>query len=224
MPIYDQVTAPEIQISLPFSPYPSICNEKNPETHFVCHLIYRLQPRSFNIPAWAKVIAASVSATMDEFCIPKPPLPPQAQIDEVNIYLYMISYFEGLKRPSIKQMELIYMARQSPSGINNAPESYNISSDSDQQLRIFQDLILDVMFKAQASLDDVSPNHTEKSKHVKKRKALHSKNQISSTIINSAPQMVTSNAEKVLQVETGKKKLVEYRSHHVFLPFVYYLI
>ncbi|MBW0492115.1 hypothetical protein O181_031830 [Austropuccinia psidii MF-1] len=63
--LYEQVTAPEIQISLPFSPNPSICNEKNPETHFVHHLIYMLQPRSFTITAWAKVIAASVSATMD---------------------------------------------------------------------------------------------------------------------------------------------------------------
>ena len=78
MPIYDQVTAPEIQISLPFSPDPSIRNEKHPETHFVRHLIYMSQPRSFTITAWAKVIAASVSETMDEFCIPKPPVPPQA--------------------------------------------------------------------------------------------------------------------------------------------------
>ncbi|MBW0537322.1 hypothetical protein O181_077037 [Austropuccinia psidii MF-1] len=120
MPIYDQVTAPEIQISLPFSPDPSICNEKHPETHFVHHLIYMSQPRSFTITAWAKVIAASVSATMDEFCIPKPPVPPQAQIDEVNIYLDMISYFEGLKQPSISPLELISMACQGPSGSNNA--------------------------------------------------------------------------------------------------------
>ncbi|MBW0569234.1 hypothetical protein O181_108949 [Austropuccinia psidii MF-1] len=101
MPIYDQVTAPEIQISLPFSPDPSICNEKHSETHFVCHLVYMLQPQSFTITAWAKVIAASVSETIDEFCIPEPPVPPQAQTDEVNIYLDMISYFECLKRPSI---------------------------------------------------------------------------------------------------------------------------
>ncbi|MBW0590259.1 hypothetical protein O181_129974 [Austropuccinia psidii MF-1] len=166
---------------------------------------------------------------MDAFCIPKPPVPPQAQIDEVNIYLDMISYFEGLKRPSISPMELISMARQSPSGSNNAQESYNISSDSDQQLKIFQDLILDVMisyviFKAQASLDNVSPNHTEQSKCVKRRKALRSNNQISSIIIHSAPQVVTSNSENDLQVETAKKKLVEYRSRHNFLPFVYYLI
>ncbi|MBW0535902.1 hypothetical protein O181_075617, partial [Austropuccinia psidii MF-1] len=82
IPLYEQFTAPEIQISLPFSPDPSICNEKHPETHFLHHLIYMLPPRSFTITAWAKVIAASVSATMDEFCIPKPPVPPQAQIDE----------------------------------------------------------------------------------------------------------------------------------------------
>ncbi|MBW0521654.1 hypothetical protein O181_061369 [Austropuccinia psidii MF-1] len=121
--LYEKVTAPEIQITLPFSPDPSICNEKHPETHFVRHLIYMLQPRSFTITAWEKVIAASVSATMHEFCIPKPPVPPQAQIDEVNIYLDMISYFEGLKRPSISPMELISMAHQSPSGSNNAQES-----------------------------------------------------------------------------------------------------
>ncbi|MBW0587500.1 hypothetical protein O181_127215 [Austropuccinia psidii MF-1] len=105
------------------------------------------------------------------------------------------------------------MTRQSPGGSNNAQESYNISSDSDQQLKIFQDLILDVMisyviFKAQASLDDVSPNHTEQSKHVKRRKALRSNNQISSLIIHSDPQVVTSNAYNDLQVETAKKKLV----------------
>ncbi|MBW0585472.1 hypothetical protein O181_125187 [Austropuccinia psidii MF-1] len=136
----------------------------------------------------------------------------------------MISYFEGLKRPSISPMKLISMAHQSPSGSNNSQESYNISSDSDQQLKIFQGLILDVIFKAQASLNDFSPNHTEKSKHVKKRKALHSNNQISYAIIHSDPQVVTSNAENDLQVETAKKKLVEYCSHHNFLPFVYYLI
>ncbi|MBW0561813.1 hypothetical protein O181_101528 [Austropuccinia psidii MF-1] len=227
--LYEQVTAAEIHISLPFSPDPSICNEKDPETHFVCHLIYMLQPRSFTITAWAKVIAASVSETMDEFCIPKPPVPPQAQIDEVNIYLDMISYFEGLKRPSISPMELISMAHQSPSGSNNAEESFNISSDSDQQSKIFQDLILDVMisyviFKAQASLDNVSPNHTEQSKCVKKRKALRSNNQISFVIIHSAPQVVTIKADNDIQVETAKKKLVEYHSCHNFLPFVYYLI
>ncbi|MBW0507549.1 hypothetical protein O181_047264 [Austropuccinia psidii MF-1] len=112
---------------------------------------------------------------MDEFCIPKPPVPPQAQIDEVNIYLDMISYFEGLKRPFIFPMELISMARQSPSGSSNSEKSYNIFSSSDQQSKIFQDLILDVMisyviFKAQASLNDVSPNHTEQSKRVKKER------------------------------------------------------
>ncbi|MBW0528374.1 hypothetical protein O181_068089 [Austropuccinia psidii MF-1] len=122
MEIYEQVIAPEIQISLPFSPDPSICNEKHPETHFVCHLIYMSQPRSFTIIPWEKVIAASVSETMDEFCIPKPPVPPQAQIDEVNIYPDMISYFEGLKRPPISPMELISMACQSPSGSNHAEE------------------------------------------------------------------------------------------------------
>ncbi|MBW0521151.1 hypothetical protein O181_060866 [Austropuccinia psidii MF-1] len=120
--IYEQVTAPEIQISLPFLPDPSICNEKHPEPHFVRHLIYMLQPRSFTITAWAKVIAASVSATMDKFFIPKPPVPPQAQIYEVNIYLDMISYFEGLKRSSISPMELISMARESASGSSNAEE------------------------------------------------------------------------------------------------------
>ncbi|MBW0578425.1 hypothetical protein O181_118140 [Austropuccinia psidii MF-1] len=187
------------------------------------------QPKSFTINAWEKVIAASVSATMDEFCIPKPPVPPQAQIDEVHIYLDMISYFEGLKRPSISPMELTSMAHQSPSGSNNAEESFNISSNSDQQLNIFQDLILDVMisyviFKALASLDDVSPNHTEQSKCVNKRKALRSNNQISSVIIHSAPQVVPSNADNDLQVETAKKKLVEYHSLHNFLPFVYYFI
>ncbi|MBW0581623.1 hypothetical protein O181_121338 [Austropuccinia psidii MF-1] len=137
------------------------------------------QRRSFTTTAWEKVIEASVSATMDEFCIPKPPVPPQAQIDEVNIYLEMISYFESLKRPSISPMELISMARQSPSGSNHAEKKNNISSDSDQQLKIFQDLILDVIFKAQASLDKVSLNHTEQTKQVKKRKALHCNNQIS---------------------------------------------
>ncbi|MBW0571932.1 hypothetical protein O181_111647 [Austropuccinia psidii MF-1] len=166
---------------------------------------------------------------MDEFCIPNPPVPLQAQIDEVTIFLDMISYFEGLKRPSISPMELISMACQSPSGSNNAEESYNISCNSDQQLKIFQDLILDVMisyviFKAQASLNNVSPNHTEQSKCVKKRKALHSNNQISLVIIHSAPQAVTSNADNDLQVETANKKLIEYCSRHNFLPFVYYLI
>ncbi|MBW0538857.1 hypothetical protein O181_078572 [Austropuccinia psidii MF-1] len=117
-----------------------------------------LQPRSFTITAWAKYIAASVSEAMDEFCIPKPPVHPQAQIDEIKIYLDMISYFEGLKRPSISPMELISMAGQSPSGSKNAEESYNISCNSDQQLKSFQDLILDVIisyviFKAQASLN-----------------------------------------------------------------------
>ncbi|MBW0565388.1 hypothetical protein O181_105103 [Austropuccinia psidii MF-1] len=126
----------------------------------------------------------------------------------------MISYFEGLKRPSISPVELISMACQSPSGSNNAEESFNIFSNSDQQLKIFQDLILDVMisyviFKAQASLDNVSPKHTEQYKHVKKRKALHSNKQISSVRIHPAPQVVPSNWEKDLQVETGKKKLVE---------------
>ncbi|MBW0552851.1 hypothetical protein O181_092566 [Austropuccinia psidii MF-1] len=188
-----------------------------------------LQPRSFTITAWAKVIAASVSATMDEFCIPNLPVPPQAQIDEVNIYLDMITYFEGLKVPSISPLELIAMASQSPSGSNNAEESFNIASNSDQQLKIFQELILDVMisyviFKAQASLEDVSPNHTEQSNCVKKRKALLSNYQISLVIIHSEPQVVTSNADNDLQVETAKKKLVEYHSHHNFLPFVYYLI
>ncbi|MBW0566772.1 hypothetical protein O181_106487 [Austropuccinia psidii MF-1] len=129
IPLYEQVTAPEIHISLPFSPYPRIHNEKHPETHFVRHLIYMLQPRSFTINSLAKVIAASVSATMDEFFMPKPPVPPQAQFDEVNIYLDMISYFEGLKRPSIPPIELISMARQSPSGSKNAEESFNISSN-----------------------------------------------------------------------------------------------
>ncbi|MBW0547958.1 hypothetical protein O181_087673 [Austropuccinia psidii MF-1] len=229
MPIYEQVTAPEVQISLPFSPDPRIRNEKHPETHFVHHLIYMSQPRSFTITFWEKVIAASVSATIDEFCIPKPPVPPQAQIYEVNTYLDMISYFEGLKRPSISPMELFSMALQSPSGSNNAEESFNIFSDSDQQLKIFQDLILDfmisyVILKAQASLDNFSPNHTEQSKRVKKRKALHSNNQISLVIIHSAPQVVTSNADNDLQAETAKKKLVEYRSCHNFLPFVSYLI
>ncbi|MBW0528372.1 hypothetical protein O181_068087 [Austropuccinia psidii MF-1] len=81
-----------------------------------------------------------------------------------------------------------------------------------------------VIFKAQASLDKVSLNHTEQSKCVKKRKALHFNNQISSVIVHSNPQVVTSNADNDLQVETAKKKLVEYHSHHNFLPFVYYLI
>ncbi|MBW0525098.1 hypothetical protein O181_064813 [Austropuccinia psidii MF-1] len=170
MPIYEQVTAPEIQISLPFSPDHSIFNEKHPETHFVRHIIYMSLPRSFTITSWEKVISASVSVTMDEFCIPKPPVHPQAQINEVNIYLDMIAYFEGLKRPSMSPMELISMARKSPSGSNHAEESYNISSNSDQQLKIFQDLILDVIFKAQASLEKVSLNHTEQSKPVKKKK------------------------------------------------------
>ncbi|MBW0569233.1 hypothetical protein O181_108948 [Austropuccinia psidii MF-1] len=116
------------------------------------------------------------------------------------------------------------MEHQSPSGSNNAQESYSISSNSDQKLNIFQDLILDVIFKAQASLNNVSPNHAEQSKRVKKRKALRSNNQISSVIIHSAPQVVTSNADNDLQVETAKRKLVEYHSHHNFLPFVYYLI
>ncbi|MBW0568284.1 hypothetical protein O181_107999 [Austropuccinia psidii MF-1] len=170
MPIYEQVTAPEIQISLQFLPDPSICNEKHPETHFVCHLIYMSQPRSFTITSWEKVISASVSATMDKFCIPKPPVHPQAQIDKVTIYLDIIAYFEGLKRPSISPIQLISMARQSPSGSNHAEESYNISSSSDQQLKIFQDLILDVILKAQASLVKVSLNHIEQSKPVKKKK------------------------------------------------------
>ncbi|MBW0570565.1 hypothetical protein O181_110280 [Austropuccinia psidii MF-1] len=229
MPIYEQVTAPKIPISLPFSPVPSIHNEKHPETHFVCHLMYMSQPISLTITAWPKVIAASVSATVDEFSIPKPPVPPQAQIDEVYIYLGMISYFEGLKRPSISPMELISMACPSPSGSNNAEESYNISSDSDQHLKIFQDLILDVIIcyvilEAQASLDSVSPNHTEQSKHVKKRKALHSNNQISLVIIHAAPQVVTSNSDNDFQVETEKKKLIEYHIRHNSVPFVYYLI
>ncbi|MBW0591985.1 hypothetical protein O181_131700 [Austropuccinia psidii MF-1] len=107
---------------------------------------------------------------MDEFCIPKSPVPPQAQIDEVNIYLDIIAYFEGIKRPSISPMELISMVHQSPSGSNNAEESCNISSDSDQQLKIFQDLISDVIFKAQASLEKVALNQTEQSKHVKKER------------------------------------------------------
>ncbi|MBW0586962.1 hypothetical protein O181_126677 [Austropuccinia psidii MF-1] len=188
-----------------------------------------LQPRSFTITAWAKVIAASVSASMDEFRIPKPPVPPQAQMYEVNIYLDMISYFEGLKRPSILPMELISMAHEILSGSSNAAESYNISSDSDQQLKTFQDLILDVMisyviFKEQATLGKVSPNLTEKSKCVKKRNTLHYNNQNASAIIHSAPQAVTSNSDNEFQVETAKKKFVEYRSHHNSLPFVYYLI
>ncbi|MBW0506854.1 hypothetical protein O181_046569 [Austropuccinia psidii MF-1] len=97
-----------------------------------------LQPRSCTITAWAKVIASSVSETMDEFCIPKPPVPPQAHMDEVKIYLDIISYFEGLKRPSISPMEPISMARQSPSGSNNAEESFNIYSNSDQKFKIFK--------------------------------------------------------------------------------------
>ncbi|MBW0505005.1 hypothetical protein O181_044720 [Austropuccinia psidii MF-1] len=96
-------------------------------------------------------------------------------------------------------MELISMARQSPSGSNNAEKSYNISSDSDQQLNIFQDIILDVIFKAQATLNEVSPNHTEQSKCFKKRKTLRSNNQNSSVIIHSAPQAVASNADNDFQ-------------------------
>ncbi|MBW0516286.1 hypothetical protein O181_056001 [Austropuccinia psidii MF-1] len=122
MPIYEQVAAPEIHSLLPFSPDPSICNEKHPENHLVLHPIYMSQPRSFTINAWEKVIAASVSETMDEFCVSKPPVPPQAKIYEFNIYLDMIAYLKGLKRPSISPMELISMARQSPSGSNHAEE------------------------------------------------------------------------------------------------------
>ncbi|MBW0460894.1 hypothetical protein O181_000609 [Austropuccinia psidii MF-1] len=181
------------------------------------------------IYAWAKVIVASVSATMDEFFIQKPPVIPEAQIDEVNFYLNMIAYFDGLKRPSISPVELISMAHQSLSGSNNSEESYNISSNSDQQLKIFKDLTLDVMipyfiFKAQASLEKVSLSQIEQSEHVKKRKALCSNNKISSVIVHSAPQVVTSNADNDFQVETAKKKFVEYHSRHNFLPFVYYLI
>ncbi|MBW0460381.1 hypothetical protein O181_000096 [Austropuccinia psidii MF-1] len=166
---------------------------------------------------------------MDEFCIPKSPVPPQAQIDEVKIYLDMIAYFEGLQRPSISPMELISMAFQSPSGSNNIDDSYNSYSYSYQQLKIFQDLILDVMisyviFKAQVFLDEVSPNHAEQSKCVKKRKAPFSTNQLSSIIIHPVPQVVAFTAENEFQVETAQIKLVEYFSHHDFLSFVYYLI
>ncbi|MBW0587912.1 hypothetical protein O181_127627 [Austropuccinia psidii MF-1] len=108
-------------------------------------------------------------------------------------------------------MELIYMAHQSPSGSNHAEESYNISSDSDQQLKIFQHLILDfmisyVIFKAQASIEELSLNHTEQSKRVKKRKALCSNSQTSLVIVHSTPQVVTTNADNDFRVETSKKK------------------
>ncbi|MBW0460569.1 hypothetical protein O181_000284 [Austropuccinia psidii MF-1] len=117
MPIYKQVTSPEMNILLPFSPDPSIHNEKHSEAHFLKHLIYMFQPGSLT---WAKIIAASVSDTMDEFCIPKPPGTTKASIDEVNILLDIIAYFECLRRPSISPMELISMAWKSPSGANNA--------------------------------------------------------------------------------------------------------
>ncbi|MBW0553019.1 hypothetical protein O181_092734 [Austropuccinia psidii MF-1] len=85
-------------------------------------------------------------------------------------------------------------------------------------------MISSFISKAQASLDNVSPNHTEQSKHVKKRKALNSHNKISLVIIHSDPQVVAFNADNDFQVETAKKKLVEYHSHHNLLAFVHYSI
>ncbi|MBW0580322.1 hypothetical protein O181_120037 [Austropuccinia psidii MF-1] len=97
MQIYDDITSPEPSISIPFSLEPHICNEKHPETIFVRHLIYMAQPCHFTIISWEKLIAASISATMDGFCIPKPPMTAPTTPGKVHAYLDMLTHFEGLK-------------------------------------------------------------------------------------------------------------------------------
>ncbi|MBW0485455.1 hypothetical protein O181_025170 [Austropuccinia psidii MF-1] len=104
------------------------------------------QPCQFTIIAWAKLIAASISATMDEFCILKPPMTAPTTPGKVHTYLDMLTYFEGLKRPSIPPMEIISTIPPNPNpSVSNIDTKKSLGANSDQNLKSFQDLTLDVM-------------------------------------------------------------------------------
>ncbi|MBW0462156.1 hypothetical protein O181_001871 [Austropuccinia psidii MF-1] len=135
------------------------------------------QPHQFTIIAWEKLIAASISATMDEFCIPKPPMTAPTPTSKVNAYFDMLKYFEGLKQPSIPPMELMSTIPPNPKpSASNIDTEQNLGANSDQQLKLFQDLILDVMIsyiivKAQSNIEELSPpNQTEQHEHPKNTK------------------------------------------------------
>ncbi|MBW0525016.1 hypothetical protein O181_064731 [Austropuccinia psidii MF-1] len=104
------------------------------------------QPHQFTIITWEKLISASISAKMDELRISKPPMTAPTTPGKLHSYLDMPTYFEGLKGPSIPPMELMSTIPPNPNpSISNKDTKQNLGADSDQQLKSFQDLILDVM-------------------------------------------------------------------------------
>ncbi|MBW0559147.1 hypothetical protein O181_098862 [Austropuccinia psidii MF-1] len=184
------------------------------------------QPCHFTIIAWAKLITASISAIMDEFCIPKPPMTAPTTPRKVHANLDMLKYFEGLKQPSIPPMELMSTIPPNPNpSISNVDTKQNLGANSDQQLKSFQDLILDVMisyiiFKTQANIEELSPpNQSEQLKHPKNTKNQHfGRDEISSLIINHIPQSITLLDNQALQLDQAKKKLSEYCTHQLVKP------
>ncbi|MBW0556979.1 hypothetical protein O181_096694 [Austropuccinia psidii MF-1] len=144
----------------------------------------------------------------------------------------MLPYFEGLKQPSIPPMELMSTIppNLNPS-ISNIDTKQNLGANSDQQLKLFQDLILDFMisyiiFKAQANIEELSPpNQSEQPKNPQNAKNQHlGRDEICSLIINHRPQRIALLDNQESQLDQAKKKLSEYCSQHNFLPFAYFLI
>ncbi|MBW0592326.1 hypothetical protein O181_132041, partial [Austropuccinia psidii MF-1] len=114
---------------------------------------------------------------------------------------------------------------------SNIDTKQNLGTDSDQKLKPFQDLILDVMisyiiFKSQENIEELSPpNQSEQRKRPKNTKNENlGSDEISSLIINHRPQSSTLLDNQALQLDQAKNKLSEYCSWHNFLPFAYFLI
>ncbi|MBW0461730.1 hypothetical protein O181_001445 [Austropuccinia psidii MF-1] len=131
-------------------------------------------------PCQFTIIFASISATMDEFCISKPLMTATTTTSKVNAYLDMLTYFEGLKQLSIPPMELMSTIPPNPNpSVSNTDTKKNMGANSDKQLNSFQHSILDVMlshiiFKAQENTEEFSPrNQTEQHKHPKNAKNQH---------------------------------------------------
>ncbi|MBW0509105.1 hypothetical protein O181_048820 [Austropuccinia psidii MF-1] len=127
-------------------------------------------------------------------------------------------------------MEIITILPQASTSSANFGNPPNFSSNSDQQLKHFQDLILDVMIsyinlKAQETLEEtpsIKRSHTHK--NLKKRTIDTEASQSSSLVTPPTPQEMKIPCTTNTQLEKAKKKLGEYRSLHNFQPFSYFLV
>ncbi|MBW0484733.1 hypothetical protein O181_024448 [Austropuccinia psidii MF-1] len=160
------------------------------------------QPWSYTITVWAKLTAASASETMEEFCIPS-----HAPQEELDVCIDRILYLEGFKRLSIPIMEIVSISPHLSTSSANFDNPSNCSSDSDQRLKPFQDLISDVMisymiFKAQAMLEETtSIKRSNRHKNLRKRTMDAEASQFSSLVTPPTLQEMTMPCTiKILQL------------------------